>query len=450
MSFTDWLKRWRPGHRAKSVGTKTSLPLREFVYLDEVSLRSLLSSQTGEVTETRSEQKSEGSQSNVDSTLGVGAPGFGKAELASRYQTSNSSSLQTSRKATVQSWFGELHGIAGLRLIEPGHCVENVLDAADLTRIEDQSVVAAARDLKRGALVEFRVRLNADPVFHLNTMVSEFSSIVDESPEMFIEGGVLQQLTAFQPVNKVLQRMLAGLVPIRCEALDFVVIEIDESEYLVRRDCIEGLSLHQRPLQIVGVTEHLAYWKDLRRVLFSEAEFTILGRVARSGLQSSWTAIKLGDLFRVVAPDWDAHINAASHNPFAQNTDGISVNVNELLLSEALLHYKEAFLTASGKRLSNEQDVALAEDIQRLLPRAGTATGQRSAFQVVHDELASYLGTEMDSGQDSIMRNRARERTGLPLFPAMSNTTTTVGGKPRVEVGPEPRLLDVEVVAIYW
>lgn len=452
MSVVNWLKDRIPWLRRRSVArANDARPLREFVYLDEVSLRSLLSSQTGEMTDVRSEQRTEGAQLNIDSGVGLKAPGFSKVDLGSRYQTSNSSTLQTSRKATVQSWFRELHRIDGLRVVEPGHERATVADIVELLAIDDKSVIIAASDLRRGALVEFKVTLRGDPVFHLGTMVTEFAGMADETPEMFRESGALQQLAAFMPINRVLQRFLAGLIPIRCEALEHVVVEIGGVEYVVRRDSIEGLDLASRPLEVVGVTEHLAYWKDLRRVLFSDAEFTILGRVARTGLQDIWTPVKLGDLFRMVAPDFDEQIASASKIPFGGADGGASVNVNELALREALYDYRDRFLALSGKMLNADQDSRLMVEIERLLPRAASATGQRSAFQVVHDVLTANTESAVEPSVDSSMRAQARDVSGLSLFPAMSNATITIGSERLPEEQEaSARLLDVEVVAIYW
>lgn len=452
MGLISWVKSRIPWLRRRSdAPVPGARPLREFVYLDEVSLRSLLSSQTGEVTDTRSEQHVEGSQMNIDSAVGFKAPGLANADLGSRYQTSNSSTLQTSRKATVQSWFGELHRIDCLRLVEPGHGRAAAADVAELLAIKDKSVLVIAGDLQRGALVEFKVRLRADPIFHLGTMMTEFAGMADETPEMFGESGALRQLAAFMPINRVLQRFLAGLIPIRCEALEHVVAEIDGIEYIVRKDSVAGLELSVRPLEVVGVTEHLAYWKDLRRVLFSDAEFTILGRVARTGLQDIWTAIKLGDLFRVVAPDFDEQIATASKIPFGSAGGGTSMNVNELALRHALYLYRDHVLALCGSTLSPDQDSRLTIEIERLLSRASSATGQRSAFQVVHDMLTADTASTIDAVEDSFLREQARNESGLSLFPALSNSTVTIGGDQVAEEQATPaRLLDVEVVAIYW
>lgn len=62
MGLIRWVANRIPWLRRRSVADGIGArQLRDFVYLDEVSLRSLLSSQLGEVTDTRSEQLVEGS-----------------------------------------------------------------------------------------------------------------------------------------------------------------------------------------------------------------------------------------------------------------------------------------------------------------------------------------------------------------------------------------------------
>jgi len=250
--------------------------LREFVYLDEVSLRSLLSSQRGGMTDTTSEESVEAREASISGTAGVNPGVLGKAEVNSRFQTTNSSTIQTLRKATVQSWFREFHEITGLRIIEPTAVESRAESVESLPTIEERSLVCPSTELVRGDLVEIKVRLAADPVFHLGTMVSEFTAMAEDYPEMFGVGDALASLEQAKPVNKILQRLLAGLVPIRALALEYTVVEIGGVEYVVHKELTEGLDLPSRPLEIVGVTEHEAYWKDLRRVLFSEAEFIAL------------------------------------------------------------------------------------------------------------------------------------------------------------------------------
>lgn len=425
--------------------------LREFVYLDEVSLRSLLSSQKGGVTDSTSEQATDAREAALVGTVGVNSPLLAKAELESRYQTSNSSTIQTSRKANVQSWFRELHEIKGLRLIELVKSSTAAKDLAALKGVGEPSLFAAADELQRGALVEYRVRLSADPVFHLGTMVSEISGMAEDHPEMFTAGNGLASLSEVQPINKILQRLLAGLIPIRATVVDYVVVELDGTEYVAHKELIQGLNLATKPLQVVGVTEHLAYWKDIRRVLFSEAEFTMLCRVSRPGLHDSWTPVKLADLFRSVTPDLVEKINAAGQGPFGAAGMGRAENVNEVRLGAALRAYSEAVLADIEKQPTDDQAAAIELLIAKLKPNATAVSGQRAAFGAITDALEELFAYRPEPARALLLRDAARQEAGLSLFPALTSAeTTTASAQATTDSADEPRLLDVDVVAIYW
>ena len=99
-----WHRRKKQGATARNTATK--LPLREFVYLDEVTLRSLLASQTGAVTDQVSSAITQAEQAELTGKISASA-GVAKSEVGSRYQTSNTQNIQTSRKAIVQSLFKE-------------------------------------------------------------------------------------------------------------------------------------------------------------------------------------------------------------------------------------------------------------------------------------------------------------------------------------------------------
>jgi hypothetical protein len=427
-------------------------PLREFVYLDEVSLRSLLSSQTGEVVDSTSKQTEDIIDAEVGSKIAAEVPLVASSELTSRFQTSNSSTLQTSRKATVQSWFRDFYNIPNLRLIEPVVGVEAIADVDALTTSTIKSIVVKSSDLERGKLVEFRVKLSPDPIFHLGTMVSEFTGMADDYPEMFAENNANDTLREVQPINKILQRLLAGLIPVRAEAIDYVVVELDHVEYVVHRDAISGLQIETKALVVVGVTDHLAYWKDIRRVLFSDAEFTILCRISRSSLQSSWTPVKLADLFKELVPDLVSQMATVSQQPFNTGIQKSGSNMGTSgQLIKALFSYRDHILSAAEKTLTDEQEGQLREVILDQLDRAETASEQRNSFNAVAAKLDEFLHLELASSEHLELREASREIASLPHFPSLQVTSTAQAITPVVAKDTaQPRLLDVEVVAIYW
>ncbi|MEX2598759.1 MAG: hypothetical protein WD533_03795, partial [Dehalococcoidia bacterium] len=276
-------------------------------------------------------------------------------------------------------------------------------------------------------------------------------------PEMFAGENGLETLREVQPINKILQRLLAGLIPIRAEAVDYSVVEIDDIERVVHNKLLDGLAVQCRPLEIVGVTEHLAYWKDIRRVLFSEAEFTLMGRVTRDGLYDTWTPVKLADLFHEVAPDLVAQINAASQAPLGTPQLTAPMASAEVQLNEALVKYVDALLGESGKKLVETQQSVLDAKVALLQKRAGSVSDQRTAFREVRDTLVGVVGVDVDVApeRDLELREAARRSAGLSLFPALGSVSTVSEPTPTPTPDPpstnvSPRLLDVEVIAIYW
>ncbi|RCK61558.1 DUF6414 family protein [Microbacterium sorbitolivorans] len=426
----------------------TKADLREFIYLDEVSLRSLLSSLTGDLRDSASEQSSDELQAEIASGIKAGNALVGaEANVSSRFQATNNSTIQTSRKATVQSWFREFHALKGIRLIEVTRTDGPAFDQAALLSTTDKSLLLRNDELGRGELVEFRVRLSADPVYQLGAMVSEFSGMADEYPDMFKESGALASLREAQPIGKVLDRFLVGLIPIRAVVLDYSIVTIGEEKFIAHNDLITGLSLVSEPLEIVGVTEQAGYWKDLRRVLFSEAEVTLMGRVSRAGVQAEWTPVKLADLFKEMVPGLVAQINAAGRTgtqvPQPQpNADSNRLTVALNAYASGILEYKRRELTQREKQ---ELDLAVAA----LRGRSGSVSEQHSAFAVIRSRISELTGVTVGPKRELAIREQARVSSGLPLFPALAASTDAPAPPPQTTVSSE-NLIDVEIIAIYW
>jgi hypothetical protein len=433
------------------------LPLREFVYLDEGSLRSLLSSQTGEIKDTVQEQSQAALLDEFNIKVAGELPLTAKTEAAYRLQTTNSSSLQTSRKATVQSWFRDLHERSDLRLISP---VAGAVPAArleDLVGLETPSVVTTSGALQRGILAEFRVRLAAHDVFHLTTMMTEFTGMAEEFRDL-VPDASMATFKEIQPMVKVLQRLMAGLIPITAEAVDYLVVDIGGVDHVVHRDAIKDIEVKARPLVIAGVTEVQAYWKDIRHILFSEAEFTLLCRVSRSGLQDDWNPVKLVDLFGKVAPDFARQMSAAWTIPFGPKRatpEGPTETVPVASpLEKALFHYSQGLLNASGVNRSKEDLAAIAirvaGEIKRLASQSSSVSDQKNAFISLRLLLTEIAGTRISGARDLKLREAARAVAGLTLFPTLAAPPAPVVQAILSPPEENRAFLDVEVVAIYW
>ncbi|GAA3327924.1 hypothetical protein J2S64_001624 [Paeniglutamicibacter sulfureus] len=182
---------------------------------------------------------------------------------------------------------------------------------------------------------------------------------------------------------KVLDRFLAELVPIKSKAVHYRVVKVAGHEYIVDKRSIKDLAIKSRPLYIVGVTEKLGYWKDLRRVLFSNARFTVMCRVARTGIHDSWTPVKLADLFTDVAPGFVDLINAIEVPKADDSTTTSQSKIRQDALRVALRAYEKALSEKLNIDVDTEQEQIFEALINRLAaPYVSGWSGTRVTEQV--------------------------------------------------------------------
>ena len=98
MNIVEGIKGWfRNRNRARSMSSE---PLREFVYLDEVSVYSLLASRKHGIATQFTESQTASLNSELGSSLNIGFAGLG-SKLDGKTQSSQSQASQVIRKATV-------------------------------------------------------------------------------------------------------------------------------------------------------------------------------------------------------------------------------------------------------------------------------------------------------------------------------------------------------------
>ena len=453
MARSGWWRRFRDRWRAKSARKviENARPLREFVYLDEVSLTSLLVSQRDTIPEHVTSGRSVSEQAEISAKASVDAVAA-KAESATRYQTANSSSVESSRKAVVQTLFNELRDDANLPITLRDDATGPVVIPRDGASQDEGLRGWRGDDLQRGQLIELEVVLEVDPVFKLGTMVSEFSAMAAEYPQMAGPSG-LAILDEIEPVKKVLDRLLAGLIPIRARACNYAVATLNGQDFVVRSSRAAELGLAVRPLEVVGVTEHIGYWKDIRRVLFSSAQFKLLCRVARPGLHETWTPVKVAHLFGDIAPTLVEQIDTLS-KVGTSGLSGLPDRQSHLTLLRAIAAYADEIAPSATDGVQSAEAIELIEIAARISDEA-SPTAQRHAFAEVRDLLVERNpGLAPTPEQDLAARQSARERAGLPALPGgavVAIAASTHDDLPEDSASSDvAKLIDVEVVAIYW
>ncbi|MDQ1229671.1 hypothetical protein QE379_001097 [Sphingomonas sp. SORGH_AS 879] len=429
-------------------------PLREFIYLDEISLASLLASQKGEITDNITAKSEAALLAEIGGKISAKPIPGASAEVTSRLQSTNSSAIQTVRKANAQSLFRELHMLKNLRKIQPNNKGELPEKLDDLFSDPHTYSAFKASELNRGDLVEFHVQLSASWIFQMSTMIAEFSDMFDESPALFIENVKFSDLYNAKNANKIINRLLAGLVPIDGIASGYSVVIDGTDEYIVKNMVVDHLGLDSIPLKVVGVTEHSAYWKDIRRVLFANNEFTVLCRLSKAGLQTEWNPIKAADIFRDFVPDLAAQIEESSKMAMmasSENASKQSPDPSHSQLIFAIGKYKDILLSEIDDKITDVVLESIDERISQIVFYPDTAEGQRLAFAQVKALIEELTGQNVSPQIDFDARERSRKAMKLPFFPDISvskaKEVTTI---PVLLEPKKSRMLDVEVVAIYW
>jgi hypothetical protein len=454
--FRAWRRRrlWRSAARADDA------PLREFVYLDEVSLYSLVASQVGLIVTDLTETQATSLQSEVGASIGAGALGA-KAEVGSRVQSGQSQSSQVLRKSIVQTHFKELYDLVrdSLALRPVGSAAESfAIQTFDhLATLESELTAAGLivdpASLRRGQLFEVEVRLEAEPIFEAGAVISEVLDIVQDDPASFGVSDVdaLRQMSA---VDRILAKLLGGLVPVRATVIDYEVVEVRGRELLVHRTVLTQLAETptSRPVHVVGVAEPQLFWKDVRRVLFDESTFRVLARLGRHGIQKSWTPVKLVDILRRVAPDFgqviDSTTRALGHT-IGDGQTALQAAPTADPMQVALIQYASLLARQTGIAVDGSDLEAAGLLAVPAAEHVRSTQERRTFFEPITRLVEERSGVTVDATEASRLRSSALAAAGigpdaLPMFSSRQPALPDGG-----EEGSD-RFLDAEIVAIYW
>lgn len=453
-----WLRQWR----RKRAFKRQKGDLREFVYLDEVSVYSLIASRLGPIASEFTETQTVSLQSDAGSSLQANL-GVAKGEVSARTGTSQTRGSQVLRRSIVQTQFKELYDYEKTSLVmcpvagESGPPrVRTLKELANLTKapVHDGWLVDPEK-LTRGQLFETEVHLEAEPIFHVTTVVSTFLEMFEENPQLF-EVDSLGGMEQIRAVDRVLAKLLVGLVPVRGQAVDYEIVGLDGKEWIVHRKLLSQLSPTELPstqsLVVVGVAEQSLFWKDIRRILFSNVRFRVLGRMAQDGLQDSWTPVKLVHVLESVSPDVAQQIDTVGSMAFAAmsrtGTQGTREDRKRSLWSSALVRYAALLAEHYGHTCTEAELSEVGLPAKEHLSSLDTQAGRRDAFESIASFLLERFGIEREPLVVAQYRAAALVDAGLDLMGQPLSLATPVSSD--LTTPSRERFLDTEFVAIYW
>ncbi len=455
----DWLRRLK---RQQVPGNSTGL-LREFVYLDEVSVYSVLASRKGGIVTEFTESQTASLNSDVGGSLSVGFGGT-KAKLDSEMRAGHVQSSQVLRKAIIQTSFKELYDIerASLALSPPdADCMPTVDAVADLEERLDPPAkdgwLVDPSTIRRGELLEVEVELEADPIFRMASVITTLQELMEDN-ENLLGNAITAQLPQIRSMAQVLEVLLVGLVPIRGRLVDYKWTTIGGRDVLIHRLLLEQISPGTRPKAnpafVVGVAQRDLFWKDIRRVLFSQAQYTVFCRLAIGGMSERWHPVKVADVLRGIVPQFDELIREFSKTTRRAMTAAVGAPPTSVGQGA---HSGAGLISAYVELLVKHHDGTLEpdviDDVIQSISLAhdwlSSVDGRRPVFAEATQRVDKALGLETSSEDAYHLRDAAMRNAGLPGTLASQASNGSVHDAAPVPSSHE-RFLDAKIIAIYW
>ncbi|WP_413543175.1 hypothetical protein [Citricoccus nitrophenolicus] len=443
---------------------------REFVYLDETSVTSLVAARHGSVPESFKDTLSTTNSSDAGTSLTLpstpAVPGVG---MSMRSTSSRTTSQEVVRRAVAQGTFRSLRiGDTDLRVSvedqpdrpKPAAVSTAAALAHHLPKLEKQHRAVRAQDLIRGDVVEVQVELSPEWSYQFTTAVSSMIDLVEGRAEMFgIEESAVGEV---QRVLEMLSRLLVDLVPLQARVTSHRLVVVDDVSWLVDVSMIAGGSELDRDVSevhLAGVTELPLYWKDVRRVLFAGSAYSVYARLSRSGIQTSWSPVKLADVFDRFLPEVGNQIRELPY--LFENARSVAYGVeapeaSEVLRDKGLVPFGRALAQLASRNISGESLLEAATNAARSVatPEELQDVGiVRSAFEEVVTAVENSPSLTEPTEPARIDRNLVRtlRETHHAVARLMFLNELATTGEPETHEEDAPaNFLEAEVVAIYW
>lgn len=429
--------------------------LREFVYIDDVSVQSLLASRTGAIATDYTDSDTSGTKRTREANAGVNQGPLNIGGKTNREESAGTTA-QVVRKSNAQARFkelldAELEGLL-LRAMPPDALPgaaqspprAQVVPSFEQMRERHHRHVVAEADIRRGNLFELDIELEAEPLYGVSATIASLTALFEQAPEMVPEDD-RDNIRQASAVAKVLDQLLGGLVPVRGRAVDYRVLRRGGGDYVIHKSLVAQLPEEERwtvePLVVVGVAERELFWKDLRRVLFAGHRYRVLARVAVDALPSSWQPIKLVDLVEKVSPELAEMLGSTSTEAlaFLSDTTDAPTDGARTQSQRTLDEFRDLLAEELGL------DLADAESRCQDLPVVEASLDReafRDAAQAVTDRLIASPEDAPSRERLATLRDEAWRNSLQPEEPERELRAQAPGAT--------ERYLNAEFVAIYW
>ncbi len=227
---------------------------------------------------------------------------------------------------------------------------------------------------------------------------------------------------------------------------------------MVHRSVLEqlppGQRLETRPTFIVGVAQQDLFWKDIRQVLFSRARHTTFCRLETKGVADRWNPVKVADVLAGIIPRFDEMMN--------EFNEQVGVAMNQAPDASPLVSRPASHPSTDVKRtyvelLSDHHGHTLTPDVLNELTSTTipdndwlrSVDSRRPVFNELTQRVDEALGSETSREVAYQLRSAAVEKVGIEGLPAVQ-TESKGEGESAPGRNREERVLEAEIIAIYW
>ena len=434
--------------------------------MDDVSVHSILASRTGGIATqfTKSQQSSATSDTGISTGIGLGAT---KATMDTKLRSVDSRDSEVLSKAVIQTNFKELYELERdkltVRVIDKSATPESVGNC-ELGRMLGQEnktngwVLDVAR-LSRGDLIEVELALEADPIFHIVSVFSTVMSVFEDN-EHLLGYEVVTQLPQFASIVRVLEGLLEDLVPVRGRLVNYKYTTHGDRDVLIHQKVIDQMSMDDLPplrsAYVVGVAERGLFWKNVRRVLFSGAEYTAFCRVATEGVSTSWHPIKVANVLRGIAPDFDeamVNLSDLARRTIWDRSDSTKTTSdgNQQDIKKILLAYAKSVADHLDQPLTSEARESIGLETPESMDWLSRVDNQRPVFARVTEIVEEALGKKGGvDGETGFKLRRAALEAAVLSGTVLGNEGSVAQTGERQPASSDVVFLDTEIIAIYW
>jgi len=422
---------------------------REFIYLDEVSVVSLLASLQGEIKESVTNTLTQTDEAALTSSMSGPKSVF---SIQSKIGSTQSSAREVVRRAVIQSTFRDLWrsdvGVllhdtesTGRRIRRPKISTLPEL-RRELKKLRKEKLAADLADIKRGTLLEMDIRLEADRFFKIVTIGTNLLDLIEGKEDLF--GSAIDETKRVSSIIQVLKELSVGLVPVRGISQSHCVIELDGANLVLAKEVLAPggeLISAARELELVGFTETDSYWRDLRRTLFSGSIYTAYMRVEKGVNNLRWSPIKIADLFDEVTPGLGETITSSLQELQAATSRPSPISGISQLSDLVKLHGFAEDLAAELTITPDPEAVRSGiEKATSVLSKTSSVTDRRRAYDLIVDIVAD---SDVDREVVRYVRDRWIDRVEVSRVTEQPQSTSEDGTALPVQV-------EVGFVALYW